>query len=100
MRLVCTEHALRDLDDILDFYETVDVRAAIELCQGAMTAAEQLADFPEMGRVLDDASGPSPYRSLVHRTLRIIYRVETGRVLLLRVWDNRRDPNRLEIIDG
>ncbi len=102
MRLVWTEKSLQDLDDVFDFYEPFSAGAGIDLVRGAMATAEQLVEFPEPGPSLEDDAGPSRYRHLVHKTLRLIYRVDDdlAKVIVLRVWDGRRDPGKLEIIDS
>ena len=101
MKLLWTERALSDLDDILDFYEDVNPRAGVELCSGVMAAASQLEVFPDLGPRLREQIGPARYRALTHQTVRIIYQFDSHaqRVHVLRVWDGRRDPGRLEIID-
>ncbi len=101
MRLIWSPRALRDIDDIIEFHSPDHTRAGIVLCQLAMESATQLVDFPELGAVLHDEGGESRFRHLVVRHLRLIYTVREDRdqVRILRVWDARRNPDRLEIVD-
>ena len=101
MRVLWTEHALADLDRLLAFYEPHQLRYGLNLCQGALEAAQQLADFPELGPTLQVEGIPEGYRWLKYKTLKLIYRADLGqeRVWILRAWDSRRDPDRLRIID-
>lgn len=99
MRVLWTEHALRDLDNILLFYDPGDLRYGLKLCEGALEAADQLGTFPELGPKLYLDGIPAGYRWLLHRSLKLIYRVDhqAERVWVLRVYDARRDPDRLVI---
>ena len=101
MRVIWTERALSDIDDILDYFEDVSPRAGVDLGRGLILAAQDLETFPYMGPRLPAEVGPPKYRALVHMDVRIIYRFDerAERVYILRVWDGRRNPDRLEIID-
>ena len=56
----------------------------------------RLADFPEMGRLCDEYDGSRRiYRALNTRHDRIVYTVTADRVLIVAVFDCRRDPETL-----
>lgn len=56
----------------------------------------RLADFPEMGRLCDEYDGSRRiYRALNTRHDRIVYTVTAERVLIVAVFDSRRDPAEL-----
>lgn len=56
----------------------------------------RLADFPEMGRLCDEYDGSRRiYRALNTRHDRIVYTVTAERVLIVAVFDSRRDPEAL-----
>ena len=56
----------------------------------------RLADFPAMGRLCDEYEGSHRvYRSLSTRHDRIVYTVTADRVLIVAVFDCRRDPAEL-----
>ncbi len=57
---------------------------------------QRLADFPEIGRLCDEYEGSRRvYRALNTRHDRIVYTVTTDRVLIVAVFDCRRDPETL-----
>jgi plasmid stabilization system protein ParE len=56
----------------------------------------RLADFPEIGRLCDEYDGSRRiYRALNTRHDRIVYTVTAERVLIVAVFDSRRDPDSL-----
>ena len=57
---------------------------------------QRLADFPEMGRLCDEYEGSRRvYRSLNTRHDRIVYTVTADCVLIVAIFDCRRDPTEL-----
>ena len=54
---------------------------------------QRLADFPELGRICDEyEDSRRVYRSLSTRHDRIVYTVIADRILIVAVFDCRRDP--------
>ena len=54
---------------------------------------QRLADFPEIGRLCDEYEGSRRvYRALNTRHDRIVYTITADRVLIVAVFDCRRDP--------
>lgn len=102
MRLVWTESALRDLEQVLDYFEEVNPRAGAALCGEVLRRVESLLDFPEMAPAFDVRRGPPRFRALSVQVLRVIYRADLAneRLIVLRVWDGRRDPEMLEVVDA
>ena len=57
---------------------------------------QRLADFPEIGRLCDEYEGSRRvYRALNTRHDRIVYTITADRVLIVAVFDCRRDPETL-----
>lgn len=57
---------------------------------------QRLADFPEIGRLCDEYDGSRRiYRALNTRHDRIVYTVTSDKVLIVAVFDCRRDPETL-----
>lgn len=57
---------------------------------------QRLADFPEIGRLCDEYEGSRRvYRALNTRHDRIVYTVTADRVIIVAVFDCRRDPETL-----
>lgn len=74
-RLIWTEPALRDLDEIADYIALDDVGAAKRLVQNIFDAVEKLEDFPDSGRRPPELPRTS-YREKIIGPCRVFYRVE------------------------
>jgi toxin ParE1/3/4 len=87
------EVARADLDELLDFIEQEEPGAALAVLKRLEQAAMRLESMPLRGRVVPELGRRNIrlYRELIVRPWRIIYRVGTGRVLVLAVLDGRRD---------
>lgn len=83
-RLIWTEPALQDLEQIADYIALDNPVAARRLVKRVFSKAELLQDFPEMCPVPHDLAD-SGYRHLVVKPLRIFYRVEGEDVFLVYV---------------
>jgi addiction module RelE/StbE family toxin len=79
-----TAPALDDLDDIASFIAMESPRAAAALVRKALAAIERLRDNPDSGRWVPEIEGKT-HREVIVPPIRIIYRVEGGRVLLIHV---------------
>ena len=84
------ESARQDLKDIQSWYveqgvPTVGDRLVKELVQ----RVEALIDHPRMGRIVPEFEQPH-LRELQHPPFRIVYRVQSGRVRIVRVWRGER----------
>jgi len=88
-RLIWTEPALQDLEQIADYIALDDHTAAKKLVCTAFKKAELLQDFPEMCPCPHDMPD-SRYRHLVVKPLRIFYRVEGDAVFIVYVMRSER----------
>ena len=82
MRIEWTEPALDDLRAIRDYIAKDSRFFAMRFVERIFEVAERLQEFPEMGRRVPEAEQES-VRELIFRNYRIIYRVETHRVVIL-----------------
>ncbi|MFL5357098.1 type II toxin-antitoxin system RelE/ParE family toxin [Archangium sp.] len=87
------EVARTDLDELLDYIEQDEPGTALAVLDRLEQAAKRLESMPLRGRVVPELARRNIrlYRELIVRPWRIIYRVGTGRVLVLAVLDGRRD---------
>ena len=69
--------------------------AARRFAASILDAAERLRDHPEMGPVARDLTPYGRYRHWVSGHHRIIYRIDSETIWILRVWDARRNPDDL-----
>ena len=82
--------AVGDLDAIRTWYEDQQAGAAGErLLREIVSQAERLAVFPESGRVVPEF-GIGHLREIVHPPFRIVYRLDTDKVRIVRVWRSER----------
>ncbi|MFK7926586.1 MAG: type II toxin-antitoxin system RelE/ParE family toxin [Myxococcota bacterium] len=92
-----TPSAFRDLQNAYEYVRENDPKAARELARGIRLATRQVADQPESGPVAQDLQPVGAYRHVVVRPYRIIYLVDQEAVVVLRIWDSRRDPDELSV---
>ena len=89
-RVTLAESAVRDLEDVRDWYVSQHVaevgdRLVLEVAE----RIERLADFPDSGREVPEFETPW-LRGLIHPPFRVIYRVDDKRVRVVRVWRSER----------
>jgi toxin ParE1/3/4 len=84
------ESALCDLEDILAWYATQHVPDVGErLVHEIFARTEQLADFPESGRIVPEFAVIT-IRELIHPPFRLVYRIDPTRISIIRVWRSER----------
>jgi len=89
-RVTLSEAALGDLESIGEWYEEQGVPEVGErLLLQILEHIETLADYPEIGRIVPEF-GQTFLRELIHPPFRIVYRIDPGRVRIVRVWPCRR----------
>lgn len=84
------ESALRDLEDILAWYAGQQVPEVGErLVRELFTRTEQLVDYPESGRMVPEFDIKT-IRELIHPPFRLVYRVDSEVIWIVRVWRSER----------
>lgn len=84
------ESALCDLEDILGWYADLQVPEVGErLVRELFSRAEQLTDNPESGRIVPEFDVIT-IRELIHPPFRIVYRMDTAKIWIIRVWRSER----------
>ena len=83
-RLVWTEPALHDLNEIAEYIALDNFNAARKLIRTVFKTAEKLEDFPKSGRCPPELNG-TQYREIVCSPCRIFYRLESDNILILYV---------------
>lgn len=86
-----------DLDETYSYLHKESPAAAADLAAALLDSLENLEEFPEMGERVPERIAGRDYRSLRCRHYRIYYRVEEERLVVIRLWDTRRNPNRLAL---
>ncbi|MBI5751534.1 MAG: type II toxin-antitoxin system RelE/ParE family toxin [Hydrogenophilales bacterium] len=90
MKLVWTEPAVNDLRGIHEYIGQDSRFYAEQFVERLILAAEKLADFPGLGRMVPEA-GTESIREPLFQAYRIIYRLEPERVSILAVIHGSRD---------
>jgi addiction module RelE/StbE family toxin len=93
MRVEWTEPALADLEDIRGYIGKDSEYYAARFVERVIQAVEGLEKFPTMGRMVPEAEDES-IRELLFSNYRIMYRVETERILVLAIIHGARDISR------
>ncbi len=89
-RISIAESAVRDLEDLRDWYVAQSgPEVGDRLVRDIVGRLEQLAEFPDSGRVVTEFETPW-LRELVQPPFRIVYRVDAERVRIVRVWRSER----------
>lgn len=97
--LVWSNVALARLLEIRDSLAEKDPRAARKVLRLLVDRAEQLADFPHLGRVVPELP-ESELRELVERHYRIVYRVRERAVEVVTVFEGYREFPKGEVGEG
>jgi toxin ParE1/3/4 len=88
-RIIWTEPALEQLDEIADYISLDDPVAAKKLVRRVLDRVHHLQAFPEMGSCPIELRG-SEYRHLVIPPLRVFYRIAGDTVLIVYVMRTER----------
>ena len=84
------ESAVSDLEGIREWYQDQGVPEVGErLILEIFERIETLAAHPEIGRIVPEL-GQAFLRELIHPPFRIVYRLDPGRVRIVRVWRGER----------
>ena len=100
MRIEWSEQSRRDLRGILSYVGMkFGRRKAGKVLSDISERAELLKAFPNIGRkFVDDPELGITYRVLTDKMNRIVYFVDEDRIVIVTVWQNRQDINRLNHI--
>jgi toxin ParE1/3/4 len=90
-----TRSAVRDLTNAREYLHLRDAKAARAFARGIRAAVDRTGRHPDSGPVADDLEPAGEYRHVVVPPYRVIYMLDDDLVVILRVWDSRRDPSAL-----
>ena len=90
-QVIIAPSAQTDLADIVRYVAQHNSDAAARLGFELITRAENLADFPEIGRMVPEFRQPN-LREIICRSFRIIYRLrrDNQRIEIVRFWHGAR----------
>lgn len=88
--IIFAESALVDLEEIRAWYFEQGVAAVgVRLVGEIVGLVEQLSAYPESGRIVPEFGLPA-VRELIYPPFRIVYRVGTTHLWIVRVWRSER----------
>lgn len=88
--LVWSNLALQDLTEIRDRIAAQNPRAAKKQLHTLLKRAQQLTDFPNLGRAVPELPG-SPLRELIEGNYRLVYQVAEKTVTIATVFEGHRE---------
>ncbi len=88
-KIIWTEPALIDLNEIAEYIAIDKPTAANNLVQKILTKTERLADFPNSGRNPPELK-KSRYREIIVNPCRILYRIDEDTIYVLYVMRSER----------
>jgi plasmid stabilization system protein ParE len=83
-RIIWTEPALQELDEIADYISLDDPLAAKKLVRRAFERVDHLVSHPKSGKLIDELDS-SIYREIVLPPCRIFYRIDDTIVYIIHV---------------
>ena len=90
MRVEWSDFARDDLDNLVHYISRDSAFYARRFSQKVVLATRRLREFPESGRIIPEAEDKA-LREIIVQGYRVMYRRETGRVLILAVMHGSRD---------
>ncbi len=88
--VLIAESAIKDLEDVLIYYQEHDLsRIGERLVNAVFEDIESLTDQPDMGRIVPEFE-LEYLRELIRPPFRIVYRREQKQVRIVRIWRNER----------
>ena len=91
MRIVWSDVAEADLDDLYDYIARDVPYYAEQFVDRLIEAVGVLTDHPRLGRQVPEADEREDIRELIFQSYRVIYLVEADQVHILTVIHGRRD---------
>ena len=93
-KIIWTEPAVNDLQSIFDYISIDSEYYARTFIGKIIKKAEDVIDFPEIGRVVPEYDKPN-IREIFLQNYRIIYRVEQESILIITIVNGRRDLSKM-----
>jgi len=88
--VVWAQSARAALDEVLAYVAQDSQRAALQILDRALEAADSLATLSERGRVVPELGDPAIREVFVHR-YRLLYRIERERIVVVAFLHGARD---------
>jgi plasmid stabilization system protein ParE len=96
MKLFWSEPALADIESIRDYIRRDSEFYAGRFINRIIEAVETLVELPARGRLVPEADDPNT-RELLFQNYRIMYRLESARIIILAIVHAARDWSQKEV---
>lgn len=91
--VVFTKRAERDFESILNYISNeFGTQATIHFKDLVIEFASLIQNFPEIGSL--EISDKNIRGFVIHRRLKVFYRIKVERIIILRLFDTRQHPNK------
>jgi plasmid stabilization system protein ParE len=100
IEIVWSSAAARDLEQCHLWLVEQHPHAARWFRNQVRKSSARLKEHPESGVIADDVDEEGRFRHLVFGPYRLFYIFDRERVLVVRLWDARRDPNDLSLFSN
>jgi len=92
-RVLWTETAQADLNEIIDYITTDSVDNAVRQYEKIKSTCLALIDFPEQGRIIPELKNQNiiKYREIILQPWRIMYKKEKNIIYIMAIIDGRRN---------
>lgn len=93
LRIVWTETAIKDLEDIIEYISVDSIDVAIEKYNVIKNATNDLKKYPEKGRIIPEleTNNIRKYKEIIVKPWRIMYKREQKNVYIMAIIDGRRN---------
>ncbi|MDZ7793923.1 MAG: type II toxin-antitoxin system RelE/ParE family toxin [Spirochaetia bacterium] len=93
IKVVWTETAVKDLDDIIEYISINSINNAIEQYDKIKNVTIELNEFPKSGRIIPELYEQNiiKYRELIVSPWRIMYKEDHNIVYVMAIIDGRRN---------
>jgi len=89
VQIICTKRAITDLDSIAEYIAVDSEYAAQKFIQELIKKTNSLLNYPEKGRPIPENIA-GKYRQILHKSYRIIYKLEKKIVIIYSVYHQKK----------
>lgn len=94
MRVRWSKRALRQVVDAASYVLRDRALPTLHWADELIGAMWNVGEFPESGRVVPEIGNPR-VREIIHRDVRVIYRIDPAELVVMMVWPTRRNVRKL-----
>ena len=95
-KIYWSEEASNDLNQIYDFISQDSIYYSVETIKMIISKARKLLEHPYLGRKVKEINNDN-IREIIYKSYRIIYKIDSDIVLVLRVWHSARNLSKRNI---